>query len=45
MLFRSSPDSGVNGDPTKASAEIGKIAIDQKVNAAIAQYKALKDGA
>jgi len=40
-----SPDSGVNGDPTKASAEIGKIAIDQKVNAAIAQYKALKDGA
>lgn len=40
-----SPDSGVNGDPTKASAEIGKVAIDQKVNAAIAQYKALKGGA
>lgn len=39
-----SPDSGVNGDPTKASAEIGKVAIDQKVNAAIAQYKALKGG-
>lgn len=37
-----SPDSGVSGDPTKASAEIGKIAIDLKVNAAVAQYKALK---
>ncbi len=36
------PESGVNGDPTKASAEIGKIAIDLKVNAAIAQYQALK---
>lgn len=36
------PDSGVNGDPTKATAAIGKIAIDQKVNFAIEQYKALK---
>ena len=36
------PDSGVNGDPTKASAEIGKVAIDQKVSAAVAQYQALK---
>ncbi|MEP7384390.1 MAG: creatininase family protein [Gemmatimonadota bacterium] len=36
------PDSGVNGDPTKATAEIGKVAIDLKVNAAIAQYRALK---
>lgn len=35
-----SADSGVNGDPTKASAEIGKIAIDFKVNAAIKQFKA-----
>lgn len=39
-----SPDSGVNGDPTKATAAIGKVAIDQKVNAAIAQYRALKGG-
>jgi creatinine amidohydrolase/Fe(II)-dependent formamide hydrolase-like protein len=36
------PESGVNGDPTKATAEIGKVAIDFKVNAAIAQYNALK---
>lgn len=36
-----SADSGVNGDPTKASAAIGKIAIDFKVNAAIAQFRAL----
>lgn len=37
-----SPDSGVNGDPTKASAEIGKVAIDFKVNAAVAQFRAMK---
>jgi creatinine amidohydrolase/Fe(II)-dependent formamide hydrolase-like protein len=36
------PDSGVNGDPTKATAEIGKKAIDLKVEAGIAQFKALK---
>jgi len=36
------PDSGVNGDPTKATAAIGKIAIDQKVDFAVAQYRALK---
>jgi creatinine amidohydrolase/Fe(II)-dependent formamide hydrolase-like protein len=35
-----SPDAGVQGDPTKASAEIGKIAIDFKVNAALAQFRA-----
>jgi len=34
----------VTGDPTKATAEIGKIAIDQKVNAALAQYRTLKGG-
>lgn len=33
------PNSGVQGDPTKASAEIGRIAIDFKVNAAIKQFK------
>jgi creatinine amidohydrolase len=36
------PESGVNGDPTKATAEIGKVAIDFKVNAGIAQYRAAK---
>ncbi|MBU6367560.1 MAG: creatininase family protein [Gemmatimonadetes bacterium] len=39
-----SPDSGVSGDPTKASAAIGQMAIDLKVNAAVAQYRALKGG-
>ena len=38
------PDAGVTGDPTKASAAIGKIAVDQKVNAALAQYRTLKGG-
>lgn len=37
-----SPDSGVNGDPTKASPEIGKIAIDFKVNAAVEQFRAMQ---
>lgn len=36
------PNSGVSGDPTKASAEIGKMGIEFKVNAAIAQYRQLK---
>ncbi|HYW31442.1 MAG TPA: creatininase family protein [Gemmatimonas sp.] len=39
-----SPDAGVTGDPTKASAAIGKIAIDQKVDFAVAQYRTLKTG-
>lgn len=34
--------SGVNGDPTKATAELGKRMIDTKVAAAVAQYTALK---
>lgn len=34
--------SGVNGDPTKASAELGKRMIDSKVGAALAQYNTLK---
>ena len=34
--------SGVNGDPTKATAELGKRMIDSKVDAAVAQYQALK---
>jgi creatinine amidohydrolase/Fe(II)-dependent formamide hydrolase-like protein len=39
-----SPDSGVNGDPTKATAEIGQKSIDFKVSAAIAQFNALRSG-
>jgi len=35
-------DSGVSGDPTKATAEIGKMGIEFKVNAGIGQYRALK---
>src|SRR5262245_34674479 len=36
-------DSGVSGDPAKATAEIGKMGIEFKVNAGINQYKALKN--
>ena len=36
-------DSGVSGDPVKATAEIGKMGIEFKVNAAINQYKLLKN--
>jgi creatinine amidohydrolase len=39
------PGSGVNGDPTKATAELGKRMIDSKVDAAVAQYNALKAAA
>lgn len=38
-----SPDAGVTGDPTKATAEIGGMGIEFKVNAGIAQYRAIKD--
>jgi creatinine amidohydrolase/Fe(II)-dependent formamide hydrolase-like protein len=37
-----SATSGVNGDPTKASAEIGKFAVDMKVRLAVEQYRAMK---
>lgn len=37
------PDAGVTGDPTKATAEIGGMGVEFKVNAGIAQYRALKD--
>jgi creatinine amidohydrolase/Fe(II)-dependent formamide hydrolase-like protein len=37
-------DSGVSGDPTKATAEIGKAGINFKIDAAIAQYQTLKKG-
>jgi creatinine amidohydrolase len=36
-------DSGVSGDPSKATPEIGKMGIEFKVNAAINQYKHLKN--
>jgi len=36
-------DSGVSGDPTKGTAEIGKMGIEFKVNTAIGQYKLLKN--
>ncbi|MCI0432546.1 MAG: creatininase family protein [Gemmatimonadetes bacterium] len=39
------PDSGVRGDPTRATAEIGKAAIEFKVNAAIAQLMAFRAAA
>jgi creatinine amidohydrolase/Fe(II)-dependent formamide hydrolase-like protein len=36
-------DSGVSGDPTKATAEIGRMGIEFKINAGLAQYRALKN--
>ncbi len=36
-------DSGVSGDPMKATAEIGRMGLEFKVNAAINQYKLLKN--
>jgi creatinine amidohydrolase len=36
-------DSGVSGDPTRATAEIGRMGIQFKINAAIAQYRTLKN--
>jgi creatinine amidohydrolase len=36
-------DSGVSGDPLKATADIGRMGIQFKVNAAINQYRLLKN--
>jgi creatinine amidohydrolase len=36
-------DSGVSGDPMKATAEIGRMGMEFKVNAALNQYRALKN--
>jgi creatinine amidohydrolase len=36
-------DAGVSGDPAKATAEIGKMGIEFKVNAGLNQYKLLKN--
>jgi creatinine amidohydrolase len=35
-------ESGTSGDPTKASAEFGRIAIEFKANGALAQYRLAK---
>ncbi len=39
-----SADSGVSGDPTKASAEIGKELLSMKIDNALAQIKTLRSG-
>jgi creatinine amidohydrolase len=36
------PDSGVNGDPTKATAELGKALVQIKIDNALAQIRALR---
>lgn len=36
-------DSGVSGDPMKATAEIGRMGIEFKINAALNQYRRLKN--
>ena len=40
--FNNTEESGISGDPTKATAEFGRVAIEFKANAALAQYRALK---
>jgi creatinine amidohydrolase/Fe(II)-dependent formamide hydrolase-like protein len=37
------PDAGVSGDPTKASAEIGRMGLEFKINAGLAQYRLMKN--
>jgi creatinine amidohydrolase/Fe(II)-dependent formamide hydrolase-like protein len=41
--FGGALDAGVSGDPTKATAEIGRMGIEFKVNAGINQYRLLKN--
>ena len=36
-------DSGVSGDPAKATADIGRMGIEFKVNAGINQYRTMKN--
>ena len=43
MAWGGPKDSGVSGDPMKATAEIGRMGIEFKVNAAIGQYQLLKN--
>ncbi|MGQ0737251.1 MAG: creatininase family protein [Acidobacteriota bacterium] len=43
MAWGGPQDSGVSGDPTKATAEIGKMGLAFKVNAGINQYRTIKN--
>jgi creatinine amidohydrolase/Fe(II)-dependent formamide hydrolase-like protein len=43
--FNNKQESGISGDPTKATAEFGRVAVEFKANAALAQYRALGGGA
>jgi creatinine amidohydrolase/Fe(II)-dependent formamide hydrolase-like protein len=43
MPYGGPRDAGVSGDPTKATAEIGRMGIEFKVNAAIGQYRLIKN--
>ena len=43
MAWGGPKDSGVSGDPMKATAEIGRMGIEFTVNAAIGQYQLLKN--
>ncbi len=40
--FNDKEASSISGDPTKATAEFGRVAIEFKANGAIAQYRVLK---
>jgi creatinine amidohydrolase len=40
--FNNKEESSISGDPTKATAEFGRVAIEFKANGALAQYRALK---
>jgi creatinine amidohydrolase/Fe(II)-dependent formamide hydrolase-like protein len=42
MAWGGPKDSGVSGDPLKSTAEIGRMGIEFKVNAGIAQYRLIK---
>ncbi|MEW6321361.1 MAG: creatininase family protein [Acidobacteriota bacterium] len=43
MTWGGPADSGVTGDPTRATAEIGRMGVEFKVNAGLAQFAALKN--
>lgn len=43
MAWGGAKDSGVTGDPVKATADIGRMGIEFKVNAALNQFQALKN--
>jgi len=43
MAWGGARDSGVTGDPVKATAEIGRMGIEFKVNAALNQFQTLKN--